>query len=216
VKHFKLETTCVAVDNWQGDAHAGRGDPAVFQKFSKRLNKEYSGFAGYLATDFDQAVQQFAAGSIDILHIDGLHVTDVVKHDFETWLEKLSSQGVVLIHDTNEFRPDFGVWRFWHRIRDRYPHLEFGHGHGLGVLAVGEQSRLRRDVDGWAMSLLAPEPSELIQILYGGIGQLTWAKTIASEAGLKTELSKSLPQKTIQSVGVRVLRALSAALKKLR
>jgi hypothetical protein len=192
VKHLHLKTTCVAIDNWVGDAHSGTHDAGIFQEFRERIAREYSAFAGYICANFDDAIQNFAPGSIDMLHIDGFHTANAVKHDFETWCDKLSGDGVVLFHDTNEFRSDFGVWHFWHKIRDRYPYLEFGHGHGLGVLIVGKDSPLRKTVDGWSMGLLATELNELLQVLYSGIGNLSWTLAGQPPASKMTELVAKL------------------------
>jgi O-antigen biosynthesis protein len=151
VRDLELPTRCFAVDTWQGDDQAGLYGEEVFESASGYNKAHYSAFATLMRTTFDAAVPSFADRSIDLLHIDGRHAYEDVSHDFAVWLPKLSSRGIVVFHDVSERKRNFDVWRLWSELREKYPHFAFEHGHGLGIIAVGEEigRRLRSlfDVD---------------------------------------------------------------------
>lgn len=128
-----------AVDTWHGDAHAGAYDNVVFENFSAHHLPLYGSFSTLLRMRFDEALPLFDDGTVDLLHIDGLHTYEAVRHDFESWLPKLSSRGVVLLHDIEIRRDDFGVFRLWDELSVRFPSFAFRHSNGLGVLMVGQQ-----------------------------------------------------------------------------
>ncbi len=132
-----LPTHCTAVDLWQGDAHAGFYDNSVHATLSAFIDRHYPRTASLLRMRFDQALAHIDDASIDLLHIDGRHRYADVWADFSAWRCKLSPRGVVLFHDTEERREDFGVHQFWAEITRQFPHFNFTHAHGLGVLAVG-------------------------------------------------------------------------------
>ena len=138
-QRLQLATRCFGVDTWRGDEHGGYFGDEVLKTLRSHHDPRYSAFSQLIQSTFDDAALQFGDGSIDLLHIDGFHTYEAVKHDFDRWLPKISERGVVMFHDIAERREGFGVWEFWDEVSQRYPSFAFEHGHGLGVLCVGSQ-----------------------------------------------------------------------------
>ena len=132
-----LPARAAAIDTWQGDAQAGYYGNEVYEDLKAFHDPRYGSFSTLIRARFDEAVADFADGSIDLLHIDGEHSYASVRHDFETWKPKLSSKGVVLLHDTQVREAGYGVGRLWTELCQEYPGFEFPHSSGLGVLGVG-------------------------------------------------------------------------------
>jgi GT2 family glycosyltransferase/glycosyltransferase involved in cell wall biosynthesis len=140
ILRLRLATRSYAVDSWAGDPQAGFYGDEVFSELASFHDRNYSAFSELIRMPFDEANHQFTNGSIDVLHIDGYHTYEAVSHDFDLWRPKLSNRGVVLFHDTNVHRNDFGVWRFFQELSQTTPCFEFLHGYGLGVACVGAEA----------------------------------------------------------------------------
>ena len=130
-----IKSKAYAVDTWGGDIHAGFYEESVFRKVTSE-NEKYRHFSTLLRATFDSALENFEDGTIDLLHIDGLHTYEAVKHDFETWLPKMAAGGFILFHDIKVFTEGFGVHKLWSEISQNYLTMEFGHSNGLGILQV--------------------------------------------------------------------------------
>jgi GT2 family glycosyltransferase len=145
IAQMGLATRAFAVDTWRGDEHSGLYGEEVFRALQAFNESHFGAFSKLLRTTFDEARGYFPDSSVDLLHIDGLHTYEAVKHDFETWKSALSPDAVVVFHDTNVREREFRVWKLWQELAEIYPSFEFHHSEGLGVLGVGEsQPRLLR------------------------------------------------------------------------
>jgi SAM-dependent methyltransferase len=137
IKELQIETRCFAIDTWRGDEQTGFYGDEVLQDLRTYHDERYSDFSTLVQTTFDSARLKFEDASIDLIHIDGLHRYEQVKHDFQSWLPKLSERGVVVFHDICERQANFGVWKLWDELKLKYPTFEFHHAHGLGIVATG-------------------------------------------------------------------------------
>jgi len=133
-EELELKTQLFGIDHWQGDEQTGFYEDEVFEAVSSYNEEFYSEQSTLLRMDFEEALQRFEDGAIDLLHIDGNHEYESVKKDFETWLPKLQKGGLILIHDILVERQDYGVKQFWEEIAKEYSTEKHQEGFGLGII----------------------------------------------------------------------------------
>jgi len=147
IKDNKLDTELHGIDSWEGDEHTGHYTDDVYKSFLNISNRYYKDVK--IVPNkmyFDDALSKFEDNSIDILHIDGLHTYEAVKHDFETWLPKVNKkEGIVLFHDVCEEAKGFEVYILWEELRKIYNTVTFEQYHGLGVLFVSKNNKIIND-----------------------------------------------------------------------
>ena len=130
----EIDAECHAVDTWEGDPDAGFYGPEVYESFTGIVSTWFDSVDIHVhRMTFDEALTAFEDQSIDLLHIDGFHEYESVRHDFETWLPKVAANGVVLFHDVNP-ESGYGSATYWKELRELYPGFDFSHNFGLGVL----------------------------------------------------------------------------------
>lgn len=188
VQQLGIESRCYAVDTWLGDEHSGHYGEEVFNAVTDYHQQHYALFSRLIRNTFDNALEHFADSSIDLLHIDGLHTYEGVKHDFNNWLPKMSAQGVILFHDTNVHDRKFGVWQLFEELTTYYPSIAFDHSHGLGILFTGpfQNQILQNLIDDWRY----PDRQSMIK---------TWFTILADIVSMVDEthsLTKLLQEKT--------------------
>jgi hypothetical protein len=148
-------TRCFGVDTWRGDQHAGEYDETTFAQVQEHNRAHYESFSTLLRSDFDEALTRFDDQSIDVLHLDGLHTEDAVRHDLDSWLPKVRPGGLLLLHDVRVRSKGFGVWKIWDELQQQSRSWTFEDGPGLGVW----QKPPAKPLPGFLEDLLAP-PNE--------------------------------------------------------
>ena len=140
VKDCKFSTRLFAIDSWEGEDHTGMYGKDILKEVKSIVDKYYQKLnVKLLKTYFDSAINKFMDNQIDILHIDGLHTYEAVRHDYETWQGKVSKNGVILFHDINVQERGFGVHAFWKELKKSENTIEFHHSQGLGVVVRNTQ-----------------------------------------------------------------------------
>jgi predicted O-methyltransferase YrrM len=169
IKDLRLESDCYAIDSWTGDEHAGHYGNEVFDLVRKTIGKYFSDQRIHLLRKlFDQALTDIPDGSVDLMHIDGFHAYEAVKHDFDTWEPKVAQDGLVLFHDIAG-STGYGSAKYWSELKRRYPHYEFAHhSWGLGILFpkgdFWHREIARAAPDGWQDLYRYRAESELLAV----------------------------------------------------
>ena len=181
IHDHKLPTKAFAIDTWQGDHQAGLyGDERFSEVYERNLG--FDKFSKLLRSRFNEAAPKFQVNSIDLLHIDGLHTYQAVLEDFETWSPKLTQSGIVLFHDIHVYRDDFGVYKLWEQLKERYQTFEFLHEHGLGILKYGSKET---EVDFLFSPALSEQDIDLIRFAFSAAGS---RQAIQSKLDQKDEI----------------------------
>ena len=210
INELRLPTRSFAVDTWRGDTHTQAYGDEIFKELSAHHDDHYAGFSQLVRSTFDGALPRFEHGTIDLLHIDGYHTYEAVKHDFVQWLPKMSDRGIVLFHDIAvRDKPTFEVWRLWEELKIEYPHFEFFHSHGLGVLAVGAL------IPAPLINLVRASKGEAERIrhYFAGLGQML-ERVQSLEWGLRTTQCPAIPNEK-RSWSIRIADGFSKRFRKI-
>jgi hypothetical protein len=189
VKTLKLNTRCYGIDTWKGDINIGEYEygEETYDELSKYNQNEYGEFSQLFRMTFNEALTNFKDGSIDLLHIDGSHTYEEAKNDFESWLPKMSQGGVMVFHDTFVKDDDFGVWKLWEEISQKYPSFEFVHSCGLGVAAIGKKVN-----EDFIEFLREANSSTYVSKLFNSLGQLVFYEARIYQLGLEDACYKAM------------------------
>ncbi len=141
---YKVPTQLVGIDTFMGDEHAGQYDgDELYNALRLYLSRTFPSVR-LERSYFADVLPRVPPGSIDILHIDGLHTYEAVLDDFTSWFDRVSPTGIILMHDISVRERGFGVHLLWDELKSRLTTLEFPHSHGLGVILMSpEDERVR-------------------------------------------------------------------------
>jgi len=129
-----MNTTLYGIDHWKGDIHAGKLSEDVYETV-QQCAKEYDNIKLVKKT-FDDANLNWYE-DIDLLHIDGRHLYEDIKEDFENWEPLVKEGGTIWLHDTQVEKDDFGVGKYFKELRQTHPEWIFDErlvSNGLGII----------------------------------------------------------------------------------
>jgi hypothetical protein len=76
---------------------------------------------------------------LDFLFIDGNHMYEYVKKDFEMYSPLVKKGGIIALHDIAE-NEEGGVFNYWNELKKNYKHHEILHSDkkekGIGILYI--------------------------------------------------------------------------------
>lgn len=131
-----IDATLYGIDHWQGDEHAGKFTDEVYET-AKRCSKLYDNVKLVKKT-FNEAVEDWDE-PIDLLHIDGRHLYEDVKEDFENWAPYVKDGGWVWLHDTQVKERNFGIHKYFKLLKRQNPEWDFSErfeSNGLGIIRI--------------------------------------------------------------------------------
>lgn len=128
------------IDNFVGDEYVGYDQEDMKYQYvnMKREKLHLQDYITFIRGDFSEVASTWDK-TIDILHIDGSHVYEDVKRDYETWSKFVSDDGVILFHDTcieEANGHEYGVKKFFEELD--LPKFTFTHSFGLGVASKNQ------------------------------------------------------------------------------
>lgn len=190
-KRLSHPCTILAVDTWEGDDHAGFYGQEVLDYVATVTEAEYPESVRLIRSRFNEARHAVEDESVDLLHIDGRHAYEDVLEDYSHWRSAVRSGGIILFHDIAEQDNGFGVWRLWDEIAGPGRSFAFEHGHGLGVLAVGDVRAPALRALFEADDATAHRIREDFRRLGGDVERRAWLETLPAElASVRDEVQR--------------------------
>ncbi|WP_051685538.1 class I SAM-dependent methyltransferase [Clostridium sp. KNHs205] len=149
IKDKNIDSQFYAIDSWKGDGFTEHDyqEINIYENYKKIINEIYTKTNNHIyKMFFDEALINFENNTIDLLHIDGSHDYDDVKHDFESWIPKVKNNGVIFFHDISEDKVNneiMGSHKYWLEVSKIYPYtINFDFSLGLGVLFLSKEMYL--------------------------------------------------------------------------
>lgn len=127
------------IDTFEGDNFTGNNHGSHEYVLMKRDKLFMNNNVTFIKGLFDDVAKEWDK-KIDILHIDGDHAYESVKHDYETWSPFLNENGIILFHDTciEELNGNqYGVKKFFDELE--MPKVTFTHTFGLGIASYNKE-----------------------------------------------------------------------------